>query len=234
MNPKLVELAFVPEVHVETNDAPKSDFLCHVDCIVPILKGHQQPRRPTKPLPEIDLQLVAACKAQNPNFGQWSASPVPTGDSASPGPAAEPAQVAPARRRNAQPSQADEPPAQAISLRLLPRSCKGCRRHERMKVVSTKNKLWSTHSGNFEPDRPAAPFPRGPRDAEVRIPPPQPASPCLTHTELGRVGLQAIGLRMADGPPRIRAGHEAALLEPFKFPIRQVDSAVLCGTLFTR
>ena len=29
MNPKLVELAFVPEVHVETNDAPKSDFLCH-------------------------------------------------------------------------------------------------------------------------------------------------------------------------------------------------------------
>jgi hypothetical protein len=73
-----------------------------VDCIMPILKGRPQPRRATKPLPEIDLQLVAACKAQNPNFGQRSASPVPTGDSASPGPAAEPAQ-------------ADEPPAQAIS-----------------------------------------------------------------------------------------------------------------------
>src|SRR4051794_20948494 len=29
MNPKLVESAFVPEDHVETNDAPKSDFLCH-------------------------------------------------------------------------------------------------------------------------------------------------------------------------------------------------------------
>ena len=86
-----------------------------VDCIVPILKGRPQPRRATKPLPEIDLQLVSACKAQNPNFGQRSASPVPTGDSASPGPAAEPAQVAPARRRNAQPSLADEPPAQAIS-----------------------------------------------------------------------------------------------------------------------
>ena len=86
-----------------------------VDCIVPILKGRPQPRRATKPLPEIDLQLVAACKAQNPNFGQRSASPVPTGDSASPGPAAEPAQVAPARRHNAPPSRADEPPAQAIS-----------------------------------------------------------------------------------------------------------------------
>ena len=59
-----------------------------VDCIVPILKGRPQPRRATKPLPEIDLQLVAACKAQNPNFGQRSASPVLTGDSASPGPAA--------------------------------------------------------------------------------------------------------------------------------------------------
>ena len=85
------------------------------DCIVPILNGRPQPRRATKPLPEIDLQLVADCKAQNPNFGQRRASPVPAGDSASPAPAIEPLQVAPARRPNAPPSQADEPPALAIS-----------------------------------------------------------------------------------------------------------------------
>ena len=79
-----------------------------VDCIVPVLNGRPQPRRATKPLPEIDLQLVAACKAQNPNFGQRSASPVPTGDSASPGPAAEP------------PAQAISPPPASAPLQGMP------------------------------------------------------------------------------------------------------------------
>jgi hypothetical protein len=87
----------------------------YVDCIVPILNGRPQPRRATKPLPEIDLQLVAECKAQNPNFGQRRSSPVPAGDSASPAPTIEPMQVAPVRRPNAPSSQMDKPPALVIS-----------------------------------------------------------------------------------------------------------------------
>jgi hypothetical protein len=39
------------------------------DCVRPIMLGLPQPRRAAKPLPAIDPQLVAACKAQNPNFG---------------------------------------------------------------------------------------------------------------------------------------------------------------------
>ena len=59
-----------------------------VDCIAPIMRGTPQPRRASKPLPQINPQLVADCKAQNPNFGQ----------------------------RNAPPSQAAQPPAQSSPL----------------------------------------------------------------------------------------------------------------------
>jgi hypothetical protein len=40
-----------------------------VDCIQPIIAGTPQRSRATKPLPEIDPQVVIACKNQNPNFG---------------------------------------------------------------------------------------------------------------------------------------------------------------------
>jgi hypothetical protein len=40
-----------------------------VDCIRPIIAGTPQRRRATKPLPQIDPQVVIACKNQNPNFG---------------------------------------------------------------------------------------------------------------------------------------------------------------------
>jgi hypothetical protein len=40
-----------------------------VDCIRPIVMGTPQVAQGTKPLPQIDPQLVAACKQQNPNFG---------------------------------------------------------------------------------------------------------------------------------------------------------------------
>ena len=40
-----------------------------VDCIRPILAGNLQRKRATKPLPQIDPQVVVACKNQNPNFG---------------------------------------------------------------------------------------------------------------------------------------------------------------------
>jgi N-acetylglucosamine-6-sulfatase len=41
-----------------------------VDCVRPILQGTAQPRRAAKPLPQIDPQIVAACKERNPDFGQ--------------------------------------------------------------------------------------------------------------------------------------------------------------------
>lgn len=40
-----------------------------VDCIRPIMAGAPQRKRATKPLPQIDPQLVIACKNRNPNFG---------------------------------------------------------------------------------------------------------------------------------------------------------------------
>ena len=38
------------------------------DCIVPIVRGTPQPREATKPLPQIDLRIVAACRDKTPNF----------------------------------------------------------------------------------------------------------------------------------------------------------------------
>jgi hypothetical protein len=40
-----------------------------VDCIRPIMMGTPQGVQGSKPLPQIDPQLVAACKQRNPNFG---------------------------------------------------------------------------------------------------------------------------------------------------------------------
>jgi hypothetical protein len=40
-----------------------------VDCIRPIIAGTPQRRRAAKPLPDIDPQIVVACKHRNPNFG---------------------------------------------------------------------------------------------------------------------------------------------------------------------
>jgi hypothetical protein len=50
-----------------------------VDCIAPIIRQTPQPPRASRPLPKIDLQLVADCKAQNPNFGQRNAPPSQAG-----------------------------------------------------------------------------------------------------------------------------------------------------------
>ena len=40
-----------------------------VDCVQPIMVGTPQREQATKPLPPLDPQVVAACKARNPNFG---------------------------------------------------------------------------------------------------------------------------------------------------------------------
>jgi hypothetical protein len=40
-----------------------------VDCVRPIMIGTPQQLQGAKPLPQIDPQVVAACKRRNPNFG---------------------------------------------------------------------------------------------------------------------------------------------------------------------
>jgi len=61
----------------------KSGIGIVVDCIRPIMVGTPQGVQGVKPLPQIDPQLVAACKQQNPNFGTARrANPPPSGPSA--------------------------------------------------------------------------------------------------------------------------------------------------------
>lgn len=62
-----------------------------LDCIQPIMRGTGQPRRASKPLPSIDPQIVAACKARDPRFGQPRNAP----SSTAPTPAATTAPSAP-------------------------------------------------------------------------------------------------------------------------------------------
>jgi N-acetylglucosamine-6-sulfatase len=47
----------------------------HLDCINPIMQGTIRAHKESKPLPRVNPQLVAACKARNPGFGQRNASP---------------------------------------------------------------------------------------------------------------------------------------------------------------
>jgi hypothetical protein len=54
-----------------------------VDCIRPIMAGAPQRKRATKALPQIDPQLVVACKNRNPNFG-GAANAQPGGQSPNP------------------------------------------------------------------------------------------------------------------------------------------------------
>jgi hypothetical protein len=41
-----------------------------LDCIRPIMTETPQRKQATKALPQIDPQVVAACKKRNPNFGK--------------------------------------------------------------------------------------------------------------------------------------------------------------------
>lgn len=54
-----------------------------VDCIRPIMAGTPQRKRATKPLPQVDPQVVVACKNQNPNFGMGAAARGPAGQNPS-------------------------------------------------------------------------------------------------------------------------------------------------------
>jgi hypothetical protein len=63
-----------------------------IDCVRPIMQGTAQRRRAAKPLPQVAPELVAACSAANPNFGQRTRTAQP----AAPGQAASPAEAPPA------------------------------------------------------------------------------------------------------------------------------------------
>jgi hypothetical protein len=56
-----------------------------VDCLRPLIAGTSQRPKANKPLPKVDAQLITACKARNPNFGQGRRTPAPNG--VQPGPA---------------------------------------------------------------------------------------------------------------------------------------------------
>jgi hypothetical protein len=49
-----------------------------LDCIRPIVNGTAQRTQATKPLPQIDPQVVMACKEQSPNFGKGGATSRPS------------------------------------------------------------------------------------------------------------------------------------------------------------
>jgi hypothetical protein len=54
----------------------RASFSAALDCIRPIMLGTPQRNQATKTLPQIDPQVVVACKERNPNFGKggWAKS----------------------------------------------------------------------------------------------------------------------------------------------------------------
>lgn len=57
----------------------KSRIGLQVNCVQPIMQGKAAEYKAGKPLPQVDPQLVAACKAKNPRFGQPQAPPPQSG-----------------------------------------------------------------------------------------------------------------------------------------------------------
>ena len=71
-----------------------------VDCVNPIMQGTNQPKKASKPLPQIDPQVVAACKSSNPAFGERKAPPVqPVAEEAGAATSCRPAHLRPRPRR---------------------------------------------------------------------------------------------------------------------------------------
>jgi N-acetylglucosamine-6-sulfatase len=66
-----------------------------VHCVAPIMQGRAQPRRARQPLPQINPQVVEACKASNPTFGQLRAPPAEPTTQAPPTDQPPPAAAAP-------------------------------------------------------------------------------------------------------------------------------------------
>ena len=55
-----------------TKDAGKGGSDLSADCVVPLIEGKPQASDAAKPLPQIDPQIIAACKQMNPYYGHPS------------------------------------------------------------------------------------------------------------------------------------------------------------------
>ena len=73
-------------------DGVRKGIGLQVDCIRPIMQAVAQPNKTGKPLPHVDPQVVAACKAYNASFGKLN--PAPTQTREQPLPARPPPPVA--------------------------------------------------------------------------------------------------------------------------------------------
>src|SRR5262245_14010401 len=82
----------------------------YVDCIEPIMQGTAQRPRASKPLPQVDAQLVAACKASDPSFGQRQVPPSGAGVQPPPATSPPPAATAPNAERTG--GQSNRPPGE--------------------------------------------------------------------------------------------------------------------------
>ena len=51
----------------------KEGYGLWVDCIDPIMRGTAQPSKAKKPLPAVSADVITACKAKHPNFGEGHA-----------------------------------------------------------------------------------------------------------------------------------------------------------------
>jgi N-acetylglucosamine-6-sulfatase len=71
-----------------------------VDCVRPIMEGASQPRRAGRPLPQVDPQLVEACKAGSPDFGEARRGEPAQPETQTP-PVVQPTQVAPQQQPQA-------------------------------------------------------------------------------------------------------------------------------------
>jgi hypothetical protein len=54
------------------------------DCVGPIMRGTGQPPKATIALPQVSADVVAACKAKRPNFGEGKGPPPKSGQPAPP------------------------------------------------------------------------------------------------------------------------------------------------------
>lgn len=71
-----------------------------VDCLVPLVRGTAPPHKTSKPLPRIDAELVAQCKAENPVFGEANEPTPPTVSQPAAGDPAQPETAAPVPSAN--------------------------------------------------------------------------------------------------------------------------------------
>jgi N-acetylglucosamine-6-sulfatase len=71
------------------------------DCIAPLVQGTSPPRRASTALPQVDVQTLAACRAENPNFGGAGtvSSQAGTGSTAASAPPVQPQPLAPGAPR---------------------------------------------------------------------------------------------------------------------------------------